>query len=587
MKSIVRVVSISHKLALGDPEKTVETMLSLLKAAESDHPDICLFPACAFTGSQLGTLHYHETVLSACEYCLQKLLAYSKQSAAYLVVGSMTIQKEKLIPVTYVIHDGHMETVPVKENNDALFQVNGVSCRVLNGTLDELVEAFKQNADRSDITLMLSNTPAKAGSAKKAAALLQNLSDKYSAGIVLANGCIGDTSFPYLMKGISASFVCGKTVAFETGLMDSVSTVSDIDGDSIHGEREKKAGASVTICDSDDAPCKEILPDPYLPTDPEERKAYLLDLFELQAASLALRLSKIYCTKTVIGISGGLDSTLALLVTRKAMDLLKLPSENIIAVTMQGFGTSGKTYQNALTLMKTLGCTLLEVPIRDAVLQHFKDIGHDPTVFDVTYENAQARERTQILLDIANQNGAIVVGTGDLSEEALGFATFAGDHMSNFNVNTCVTKTMIRKLVDVLAETSYFAPCSDVLKAILATPISPELLPVDAQGNIAQKTEEILGPYELHDFFLYYLIRYRMGPKKIFSYAKEAFADRFEDSYIKEKLKIFFRRFCQSQFKRSCTPDSAVLTEVNLSNSEFSMPSDLSAKLFLDEIEAL
>ena len=285
-------------------------------------------------------------------------------------------------------------------------------------------------------------------------------------------------------------------------LEHGVFTVVDLDADIIRSQKVKdnlpvyaENCYDLLVSQSRDSLLRIVEKDPYLPKEPEAQKDYLLDLFQLQAASFSCKIGAYSLRiRIVVGVSGGLDSTLALLVCHRAFTMRNLPKNQIIAVTMQGFGTSGNTYQNALTLMEQLGCTILEVPIRDAVLQHFKDIGHDPMVMDVTYENAQARERTQILLDIANQHNAIVVGTGDLSEEALGFATFAGDHMANFNVNTCVTKSMIRKLVSLLSETAYFKGCREVLGAILDTPISsPELLPPDESGTDFSKNRDDFG----------------------------------------------------------------------------------------------
>ncbi|MEG2597797.1 MAG: NAD(+) synthase, partial [Oscillospiraceae bacterium] len=257
---------------------------------------------------------------------------------------------------------------------------------------------------------------------------------------------------------------------------------------------------------------------------------------------------------------------------------------HIIAVTMQGFGTSGKTYQNAQTLMKQLGCDLREIPITDAVLQHFRDIGHDATLHDTTYENAQARQRTQILLDLSNKEGAIVVGTGDLSEAALGFCTFAGDHMANFNVNVCVTKTMMRQMIGYLCETEAFLFCSAVLLDILNTPISPELLPADEEGNIAQKTEQILGPYELHDFLLYYVVQYGCSGDELRFYARQAFP-QISGEEIDRAAVLFLKRFVQNQFKRSCAPDCANITTVNLTALQFSFPSDSDVCAFLEKNE--
>ena len=286
----------------------------------------------------------------------------------------------------------------------------------------------------------------------------------------------------------------------------------------------------------------------------------------------------------MIGISGGLDSTLALLVTVKAFDKLGLERKGIVGVTMPGFGTTDRTYNNAIKLMQTLGVTIREISIAKAVTQHFEDIGHDMKQHDITYENSQARERTQILMDVANQVNGIVVGTGDLSELALGWATYNGDHMSMYGVNAGVPKTLIRYLVNYVAGEM----ATETLLDIVDTPISPELIPADEQGRIKQKTEDLVGPYELHDFFIYYFLRYGFGPAKIYIMAQKAFKDAYDDETIKKWLKTFCRRFFTQQFKRSCLPDGPKVGSVSLSpRGDWRMPSDASSALWISECEKL
>ena len=319
------------------------------------------------------------------------------------------------------------------------------------------------------------------------------------------------------------------------------------------------------------------------------------EIFSIQAAGLAKRIEHSHSRKSVVGISGGLDSTLALLVCAYTHKLIGRPADDIIAVTMPGFGTTGKTYNNALTIMKLLGAQVREVSIKDAVNQHFRDIGHDPEARDITYENSQARERTQILMDIANQEGGLVVGTGDLSEMALGWCTYNGDHMSMYGVNASVPKTLVRFVVKWVMENKLSGPeeepdfSSDnallktTLQDILDTPISPELLPPDPNGDIAQKTEESVGPYVLHDFFIYYTIRYGMEPEKLLFTAKNAFADEYDEAFIQKWMKVFYRRFFTQQFKRSCVPDGPKVGSVSLSpRGDWRMPSDADPALWLE-----
>ena len=306
----------------------------------------------------------------------------------------------------------------------------------------------------------------------------------------------------------------------------------------------------------------------------------------IQAMGLKKRISHARSKSAVVGISGGLDSTLALLVTVRAFDALSLPRKGILAVTMPGFGTTGRTKGNAEKLAELLGVDFCTVPIGDAVSGHFQDIGHDPTVHDVTYENAQARERTQILMDLANQNGGLVIGTGDLSELALGWATYNGDHMSMYGVNGSIPKTLVRYLVAYEADRT-LGELSDVLQDVLDTPVSPELLP-PKDGEISQKTEDLVGPYELHDFFLYYMLRFGYPPRKIFRAAHKTFAGVYDDATIKKWLTTFMRRFFTQQFKRSCLPDGPKVGTVTLSpRGDWRMPSDAVSALWLKEAESL
>ena len=294
---------------------------------------------------------------------------------------------------------------------------------------------------------------------------------------------------------------------------------------------------------------------PFVPSNEYERETRCKEIFDIQSAALAKRFEHVGLKKAVIGISGGLDSTLALLVVVKTFKLLNLPMENIISITMPGFGTTDRTYNNALTLCKELGCDLREINIVKAALQHFEDIGHDKDIHDVTYENVQARERTQILMDIANKEGGLLIGTGDLSELALGWCTYNGDHMSMYSVNPSIPKTLVRYLVRYVAEKEVSKEVSETLLDILDTPVSPELLPKDAKGEIAQKTEDIVGPYELHDFFLYHFIKHGSSKERIYFLAKEAFKNDYSDEEIQKWLDKFMWRFFTQQFKRSALPD--------------------------------
>lgn len=327
---------------------------------------------------------------------------------------------------------------------------------------------------------------------------------------------------------------------------------------------------------------------PFVPADQQRRAASCREIFAIQSTGLAKRLRHTGLQRVTIGVSGGLDSTLALLVTARAFDLLELPRDGIVAITMPGFGTTDRTRGNAVLLAEALGATLRTIPIADAVRQHFHDIGHDETLHNVTYENAQARERTQILMDVANQVGGLVVGTGDLSELALGWLTYSGDHMSMYHVNAGVPKTLVRYLIEWVADEEWSGPAAAVLRDIIATPITPELLPLSADGALEQKTEDTIGPYELHDFFLYQVVRFGFAPAKVFVLARQAFADAYTEQEILRWLEVFYRRFFSQQFKRSAMPDGPKVGSVALSpRGDWRMPSDASAALWLDELAAV
>ena len=326
---------------------------------------------------------------------------------------------------------------------------------------------------------------------------------------------------------------------------------------------------------------------PFIPVTREERLERCNSIFNIQVTGLAQRLKTIGAN-AVIGISGGLDSTLALLVAVEAMRRLGRPMTDVYGVTMPCFGTSDRTYQNAWDLMKALGISAKEISVKDAVNLHFRDIGHDPSVFNGTYENAQARERTQILMDYASIVGGIVVGTGDLSELALGWCTYNGDHMSMYGVNASIPKTMIRWMIEAIANNPQFSAAKDILLDILDTPISPELLPPDESGKITQYTEDLVGPYALHDFFLYYMLRFDYSPKKIFALACRAFENDFDKDTIKKWLKAFYKRFFTQQFKRSCMPDGVKVGNISVSpRGDWRMPSDASGRIWLEEIEKM
>lgn len=432
--------------------------------------------------------------------------------------------------------------------------------------------------------------------------LIKQQSARCLAGYVYASAGFGESSTDLLFAGNGLIAENGTLLAKnERFSLEEQLIVSEIDVERLQHDRQKNStfiqGLAHTEVDTRiitvpfELPkttlklTRSVYATPFVPTD-ERMSESCEEILNIQVNALATRLHHTHIKHVVLGISGGLDSTLALLVCARTCDKLGLSRQNIIGITMPGFGTTDRTYQNATQLVTNLGATLREISIKDACNQHFKDIAHDPTLHNVTYENTQARERTQILMDVANQCNGLVIGTGDLSELALGWATYNGDHMSMYAVNNSIPKTLVRYLVRYAASGETDKKAQATLLDILDTPVSPELLPADENGLISQKTEDLVGPYELHDFFLYYMLRYGFAPAKIFYLATKAFAQTYDDACIKKWLKVFLKRFFAQQFKRSCMPDGPKVGSVNLSpRGDWRMPSDASSDLWLDDCD--
>ena len=432
--------------------------------------------------------------------------------------------------------------------------------------------------------------------------LICQQSARCMAGYVYASSGFGESSTDLVFAGNGIIAENGNLLAESPRFtMEEQLVISEIDIETLQNDRQVNTsfmyGASGLLKEKAQAVdfqlrtpngfslTRPVDPHPFTPSG-DALKERCEEIFHIQVAGLAKRLVHTHAQTAVVGISGGLDSTLALHVTVMTFDALKMPREQIIGLTMPGFGTTDRTYTNACDLIRSLGVTLKEISIKEACLQHFHDIGHDPSVHDVTYENSQARERTQLLMDIANRKNGLVIGTGDLSELALGWATYNGDHMSMYGVNGSIPKTLVKYLVEWVANNKVDNASRLTLLDIVDTPISPELIPADENGNIKQKTEDLVGPYELHDFFLYHFLRFGSHPSKIFFLAQNAFAGIYDKATIKKWLYTFFRRFFQQQFKRSCLPDGPKVGSVSLSpRGDWRMPSDAMSQLWLEEIE--
>jgi NAD+ synthase (glutamine-hydrolysing) len=433
--------------------------------------------------------------------------------------------------------------------------------------------------------------------------LITHQSAACRATYVYASSGIGESSTDLVFTG-NAIIAENGSILSESPLFtgSEVSVIADTDIDILNKERQNYATFGEKVSNSfriitinntgtahrNSELLRNVNPMPFVPAEDTKLNERCQEIISIQAAGLMQRLRFTGCKKIVVGISGGLDSTLALLVAVKAFDNLKLDRKGIFGITMPGFGTTHRTHNNATDMMALLGVTSLEIPIGESVNLHFKDINHDSSIHDITYENCQARERTQILMDYSNKIGGMVIGTGDLSELALGWCTYNGDHMSMYAVNASIPKTLVKHLVNWFASTTTSIQLRDALIDIINTPISPELLPADENGDIAQKTEDLVGPYELHDFFLYNTIRHCFTPAKVYMLAKHAFANTYTDKTILHWLKTFYRRFFNQQFKRSCMPDGPKVGSICLSpRGDWRMPSDASARLWLSELDNL
>ena len=461
----------------------------------------------------------------------------------------------------------------------------------------------------ADIIFNLSASNELIGKRNYLMSLLKQQSARTITGYVYASAGFGESTQDLVYGGNAFIYENGSLIAKgQRFAMEDQLVTTQIDVERLRGDRRANTtytnaqrsmiGTNIHLvnmhsaCQRDFILERDVDPHPFIPKD-NSMQASCQEIIDIQSMGLVKRLVHTSCKRVIIGISGGLDSTLALLVCVRAFDKLQLPRKGIIGVTMPGFGTTDRTHNNAIDLMNSLGVTSYEISIAKSVMQHFEDIGHDPNVHDITYENSQARERTQILMDLSNKFGGMVIGTGDLSELALGWATYNGDHMSMYNVNSSIPKTLAKHLVmwfatSVATSTPQGVLIHETLLDVLNTPISPELTPAASDGEIQQKTENLIGPYELHDFFLYYMLRYGYTPRKIFMLAKAAFGDEYDNKTVKKWLTKFMWRFFSQQFKRSCLPDGPKVGSVSLSpRGDWRMPSDTASAIWIKECETL
>lgn len=605
MNSMLRVMAACNRVKPGNPTACTDSAEALLLDAAASSPDLVLLPACALSSASCGDLFSSGELLDAASDQLDRLCSISAELSCFVVAGLPLSECGGAVSAAAVLHRGKLigllpdHDPPYGMQNtyserflppDTVFSCGSLRFAVCPGNPERLLtRAAALQRTGFDLLLVPARAPVTAGSTQRCLEAARMVSRSLGCAVAVANGGVGESSSPHLYRGFAAVFECGRELGAKIAGREEISLLCDLDADVIHSQKTFHDYKPVFFSAAADGEKRGLLrplpTDPFLPPEGLAREAYLDELFELQVRSLCGRMENARIRKLVLGLSGGLDSTLALLVGAAALDALSLPRENLIGVTMPGFGTSDRTYFNALGLLEALGVTSRDISIRAAVTQHFEDIGHDPAVRDITYENAQARERTQILFDLANEQGGLVLGTGDLSEAALGWCTFGGDQLAGYNVNICIPKTVVRLIVERRAARG--GEEEEFLRDVLATPVSPELLPAAESGEIAQKTEEIIGPYELHDYFLYHMLRYRFRPAKLYYYSCAAFAGRYQPGYLREKLILFLRRFVSGQFKRSCSPDSARLTDVSLHSAAYRIPSDLDPAVLIGELETI
>lgn len=610
--------------------------------AEEKGVQIIIFPELNLTGYSCGDLFEQGLLLEQAEFALMQIMNNTRQLDIISIVGlpvvvnstllncAVVFQKGKIlgvVPKTYLpnykeFYEQRWFASSTAHPDDTVVRLCGqlvpVSANLLFETSDvcfgvEICEdvwatippSSTLALKGSEIIFNMSADTENISKHQYLRSLLAQQSARCLAGYVFASSGFGESTTDVVFAGNALIYENGSLLAeSERFSFEEQLVISEIDVERLRSERLGNTTFAASVRAYSQQPVKRVCaemvnvkdlhltrpvePHPFVPAGGKLLDERCEEIFSIQVAGLAKRLVHTHCNTVVVGISGGLDSTLALLVCVKTFDKLGLPRKGIVGITMPGFGTTDRTYHNALDLMQSLGVTTKEISIKDACIQHFKDIEHDINVHDVTYENGQARERTQILMDYANKVGGLVIGTGDLSELALGWATYNGDHMSMYGVNASIPKTLVRYLVTWVAETGVDAESRATLLDIIDTPISPELIPADENGNIKQKTEDLVGPYELHDFFLYHFLRFGSRPAKIFYLAEIAFKDVYDRETIKKWLTTFCRRFFNQQFKRSCLPDGPKVGSVSLSpRGDWRMPSDASSALWLKECEEL
>ncbi len=634
----LRVAVATPKIRVADIDFNANSIISYVKEADKDCA-LLVFPELCVTGSTCGDLFRQEAFIDASWRALYRIAEETSDCPQVFIIGLPAYVEGKLLNLAVVLRSGAVLGCNVKltlsEAQSRYFspyEVNGAfydeyfddeitfgqplyfceedlfSFAVmfdedLRAPISDDVDAAMNGCH---IIAVLSSRPYMVGAKEKTEQLLAASSRKLHAAYLYANAGTGESTTDMIFAGINFIYENGRKLAGSSAFANEI-IYTDLDLKFLHDERIRDDSWRTDFANStmdSDYDCisfpmelndsldliRPIARNPFAPDNQEELTARCEQILNIQAMALITRMQHINCKNVILGLSGGLDSTLAFLVCARAMDILELPRTNIHAITMPCFGTTSRTKNNSIELAKAYGAKIDEINIADSVNQHFKDMGHDSSIHNAAYENAQARERTQLLMDIANDEGSIVVGTGDLSELALGWATYNGDHMSMYAVNASIPKTLIRHIVAYEASRLQNSQpqLAAVLLDVLATPVSPELLPPTEDGTISQKTEDLVGPYELHDFFLYYFVRLGFAPSKIYRLANIAFAGEYDKQTIYKWEENFFRRFFTSQFKRSCMPDGPKVGAVDFSpRGELKLPSDATSKVFLEELKTV
>lgn len=633
-EGFLRVAACVPQVSVAGCAANVDNIISLAIEADSQGCSVAVFPEMCVTAYTCGDLFHNRRLLDDSALGVLRLVNESRHAFSCMIVIGAPVEGDTslyncaiairggeiiaVVPKTYLPNYNEFyekrwwsaapETAVVGRIGNTKVIIDSHSIVAIDGVRIgfEICEDLwapeppgaKAAMAGADVIVNLSASDDLIGKYSYLRSLISQQSARCLCGYVYASAGYGESSTDLVFDGKAIIAENGRIIASNRRWQGGNQIeICDIDVAALRHDRlhygtfsdcaRRSGNIHYTVIDAgmtENHPAdlrRDIQAHPFVPPTDEAVAERCDEILNIQVAGLAKRLDFIHCHSLVVGISGGLDSTLALLVAVRAYDRLGLDRKGITGVTMPGFGTTGRTHGNAVRLMEHLGVTIREISIVPAVEQHFKDIGHDPSVHDITYENSQARERTMLLMDIANQTGGIVLGTGDLSELALGWATYNGDHMSMYGVNAGVPKTLVRYLVKHYAEILADEATRAILLDIVDTPVSPELLPADSDGNISQKTEDLVGPYELHDFFLYYTLRYGFTPKRIFMMARKAFDGEYTEEVIAKWLKIFLRRFYAQQFKRSCLPDGPKVGSVCLSpRGDWRMPSDAVAPDF-------